>query len=78
MRQKRPEYTLVTIALFGVSRQAYYLARHKAARTSIAHMIVLTLVGEFRATSCWEPETITHTHSGDGKARDKDGTGHGI
>ncbi|WPX24508.1 IS3 family transposase [Mucilaginibacter sp. 5C4] len=50
MRQKRPEYTLVAIcALFGVSRQAYYLAHHKAARTSIAHMVVLTLVGEFRA-----------------------------
>jgi putative transposase len=50
MRQKRPEYTLVDIcALFGVSRQAYYLAHHKAARTSIAHMVVLTLVSEFRA-----------------------------
>ena len=50
MRQKRPEHTLVAIcALFGVSRQAYYLAHHKAARTSIAHMVVLTLVGEFRA-----------------------------
>jgi len=50
MRQKRPEYTLVAIcALFGVSRQAFYLAHHKAARTSIAHMVVLTLVGEFRA-----------------------------
>jgi putative transposase len=50
MRQKRPEYTLVDIcALFGVSRQAYYLAYHKAARTSIAHMVVLTLVSEFRA-----------------------------
>ena len=50
MRQKRPEYTLVAIcALFGISRQAYYLAHHKAARTSIAHMVVLTLVGEFRA-----------------------------
>lgn len=36
-------------ALFGVSRQAYYLAHHKAARTSIAHMIVLALVSEFRA-----------------------------
>lgn len=50
MRQKRPEYTLVAIcALFGVSRQAYYLAHHNAERTSIAHMVVLTLVGEFRA-----------------------------
>lgn len=36
-------------ALFGISRQAYYLAHHKAARTSIAHMIVLTLVSEFRS-----------------------------
>lgn len=50
MRQKRPEYPLVTVcALFGVSRQAYYLAHHKASRTSIAHMVVLTLVGEFGA-----------------------------
>jgi putative transposase len=50
MRQKRPDYTLVDFcALFGVSRQAYYLAHHKAARTSIANMVVLTLVGEFRA-----------------------------
>jgi putative transposase len=50
MRQKRPDYTLVDFcALLGVSRQAYYLAHHKAARTSIANMVVLTLVGEFRA-----------------------------
>lgn len=35
--------------MFGISRQAYYLAHHKAARTSIAHMIVLTLVSELRA-----------------------------
>jgi len=50
MRQKRPEYTLVAFcALFGVSRQAYYLAHHKAAKTSIAHMIILTLVSEIRS-----------------------------
>lgn len=50
MRQKLPGNSLVEFcALFGVSRQAYYLAHHKAARTSIAHMVVLTLVGEFRA-----------------------------
>ncbi len=36
-------------ALFGISRQTYYLAHHKAARTSIAHMIVLSLVSEFRS-----------------------------
>lgn len=50
MRQKLPGNTLVEFcALFGISRQAYYLAHHKAARTSIAHMIVLTLVSEFRS-----------------------------
>ena len=50
MRQKLSGNTLVEFcALFGISRQAYYLAHHKAARTSIAHMIVVTLVSEFRS-----------------------------
>lgn len=50
MRQNRPGNTLVEFcALFGVSRQAYYLAHHKASKTSIGNMIVLKLVGEFRA-----------------------------
>ena len=41
MRQKLPGNTLVEFcALFGIGRQAYYLSHHKAARTSIAHMIV--------------------------------------
>jgi putative transposase len=51
MRQNHPEYTLVEFcALFGVSRLAYYLAHHKAARTSIAHSVVLKLVSEFRSS----------------------------
>jgi putative transposase len=50
MRQKLPGITLVTFcALFGVTRQAYYDAHQHANRTSIAHMVVLVLVGEFRA-----------------------------
>jgi len=50
MRQKRPDITLADFcALFGVTRQAYYLAHQQAARTSIAHMVVLSLVSEFRA-----------------------------
>jgi len=50
MRQKSPGTTLVTLcALFGVTRQAYYDAHQHANKTSIAHMMVLVLVGEFRA-----------------------------
>lgn len=50
MRQKFPGTTLVSFcALFGVTRQAYYDAHQHASRTSIAHMVVLVLVGEFRA-----------------------------
>jgi putative transposase len=50
MRQKSPGITLVTFcALFGVTRQAYYDAHQHANVTSIAHMIVLALVGELRA-----------------------------
>lgn len=51
MRQKLPGNSLVEFcALFGISRQAYYLAHHKAAQTSIEDMVVLTLVGEFRSS----------------------------
>jgi putative transposase len=49
MRQKLPGNSLGEFcALFGVSRQAYYLAHQSAAKTSISDMIVLTLVSEFR------------------------------
>ncbi len=49
MRQKLPGKTLVELcALFGVSRQAYYLAQKTAIKTDISHMVVLALVAEFR------------------------------
>ncbi|WP_449436907.1 hypothetical protein [Pedobacter steynii] len=49
MRQKLPGKSLVNLcALFGVSRQAYYLAHQNATKTNISHMIVLALVAEFR------------------------------
>lgn len=50
MRQKLPGKSLAELcALFGISRQAYYLAHQKAAKTNISHMVVLGLVAEFRA-----------------------------
>ena len=50
MRQKQPERSLVELcALFGVSRQAYYLAQKTAHKTDISHMVVLGLVCEFRS-----------------------------
>jgi len=50
MRQKLPGTSLVSFcALFGVTRQAYYDAHQHANKTSIADMMVLVLVGEFRA-----------------------------
>jgi len=50
MRQKQPKYTLIEFCkLFG-SRQAYYLAHHKARRTTIAHSVVLKLVSKFRSS----------------------------
>ena len=50
MRQKLPGTTLVDFcALFGVTRQAYYDAHQHANKTSIAHMVILVLAGEFRA-----------------------------
>jgi putative transposase len=48
MRQKLPDKRLVELcALFGVSRQAYYLAQKTAIKTDISHMVVLALVAEF-------------------------------
>lgn len=50
MRLRRPKAALATLCgLFGVSRQAYYEAEYQGSKTSIAHMIVLTLVKDLRA-----------------------------
>ncbi|KAA8473422.1 transposase InsO family protein [Arcticibacter tournemirensis] len=50
MRQKHPHVGLGELCvLFGVTRQAYYDAFHHAEKTSIANMIVLTLVKEIRS-----------------------------
>lgn len=49
MRQSHPKESLARLcSLFGVTRQAYYEAELSDSRTSIAHMIVLTLVKELR------------------------------
>lgn len=49
MRQSRPNEGLARLcALFGVTRQAFYEAALHESRTNISHMIVLTLVSEFR------------------------------
>ncbi|MEO6357273.1 MAG: hypothetical protein ABIO56_11620 [Ferruginibacter sp.] len=49
MRQSHPKESLARLcALFGVSRQAYYEAELHESKTSIAHMIVLTLVKDLR------------------------------
>jgi putative transposase len=49
MRQSRPKESLEGLcALFGVTRQAYYEAQLHESKTSIAHMIVLTLVKDLR------------------------------
>jgi len=50
MRQNYPEYTVVEFCALFVSQQAYYLAYHKATRTSITHSVVLKLVSEFRSS----------------------------
>lgn len=51
MRQKLPGKPLMELcALFGVSRQAYYLAHQHAARTDISNMVILALVAEFRSS----------------------------
>lgn len=50
MRQKHPRESLGTLcALFGLTRQAYYEASVHSEKTSIAHMIVLTLVKDIRS-----------------------------
>lgn len=50
MRQKHPHVGLGELcALFGVTRQAYYDALHHAEKTTIANIIVLTLVKEIRS-----------------------------
>lgn len=50
MRQSHPAESLKRLcALFGVTRQAFYEAQLHDNRTSIAHMIVLTLVKDLRA-----------------------------
>ena len=49
MRQSHPKESLKRLcALFGVTRQAYYDAQLHDDRTSIANMIVLTLVKDLR------------------------------
>lgn len=49
MRQRHPHVSLQRLCgLFGVSRQAYYEAQQQNHKTTIAHMIVLTLVKELR------------------------------
>jgi len=49
MRQSHPNEGLARLCtLFGVSRQAFYEAQIYESKTSIAHMIVLTLVKELR------------------------------
>jgi putative transposase len=50
MRQKHPSVSLGNLcALFGLTRQAYYEASAQAKKTSIAHMIVLTIVKDIRS-----------------------------
>ena len=49
MRQSHPNESLARLCtLFGVSRQAFYEAQHYESRTSIARMIILTLVSDLR------------------------------
>ena len=49
MRLSHPTENLERLcAMFGVTRQAYYEAQLQETKTSIAHMIVLTLVKELR------------------------------
>ena len=51
MRQKLPGKPLMELcALFGVSRQAYYLAHKQATRSDISNMVILALVAEFRSS----------------------------
>ena len=49
MRQSHPKVSLQGLcSLFGVSRQAFYDAQLYENRTSIAHMIILTLIKDIR------------------------------
>ncbi len=49
MRQIHPKASLGTLcALFGYTRQAFYDSDKHARKTSVAHMVVLVLVGEKR------------------------------
>ena len=49
MRQSHPHESLARLcSLFDVTRQAFYEAQHYESKTSIAHMIILTLVKELR------------------------------
>ncbi|MEO6001441.1 MAG: IS3 family transposase [Chitinophagaceae bacterium] len=49
MRQSHPNESLARLCtLFGVTRQAFYEAQQYDSKTSIAHMIVLTMVNELR------------------------------
>ncbi|MGF7231357.1 IS3 family transposase [Arachidicoccus sp.] len=49
LRQRHPEISLCFLcSLFDVSRQAYYEAQIISERTSVAHMLVLTLIHEWR------------------------------
>lgn len=50
MRQSHSQESLERLCtLFGVTRQAFYEAQVYESRTSIAHMIILTIVSELRA-----------------------------
>jgi putative transposase len=50
MKLRHPRLSLALLCqLFGVTRQAYYEAAGQEHKTSIAHMIVLTLVRDLRA-----------------------------
>ncbi|TKT85308.1 IS3 family transposase [Dyadobacter frigoris] len=49
MRQEHPQESLGSLCeLFGVTRQAFYDAAEHEKKTSIAHMLVLSLVREYR------------------------------
>jgi putative transposase len=49
MRQSHPHKSLAGLcSLFDVTRQAFYEAQHYESKTSIAHLIILTLVKELR------------------------------
>jgi len=51
MKRRQPKLALARLCgLFGVSRQAYYEAQCQENKTSIAHMIVLTLVKDLRSS----------------------------